>query len=281
MRSGGDLPQTLAEMATALGANPLYAVRIADAILDETCICSAEAAAEQTDPVERLPAITGQADALLQIRFGLGIYQDPDLLEELRRGADLETLLEHWDDAGTQEDPGAEILHLLGRFRVSDRVLRAVTKLLQKTKEPLFTAAEISETCLRFRCIAAMSHYLQGGTGNTPAHAAHVACTDPESGAAAEAVGRALLAENAAFGVLRILWILLAAAGGAVYLFHWLPPEPDCCLFLEELWEMAELLGMSLLTGGLLIHCLSQWIACRIGKWTAKSVFQFRMKKQN
>ncbi len=249
---------------------------------------------------------------LHELNFGLGLYQDPELLEQMKEGATADQLFRAYyatygeEPALTEEVLETSIRQKLAQFRVSPTVMRTMAKKLEKSKNIMFTSAELGKESQRFKCIVAMDQYLHNENVTTMADAVNIACTHMEVEAVADAVSRGQLATRTAFRIILALGLTALVLGGLATLSIHLAPSavnaivgdstwrvlnsafgfattPDGLTFLElgagtgavVLKKNLKTMGLRLITGGVGVASLSNYAAKLVGKLIAKGRFLY------
>lgn len=157
---------------------------------------------------------------LHQMDFGLGLYSDPALLEQLKEGATADELFQAYY-AAHGEDPAltkavleTRIRRKMEQFRLFPGALRSIAGKLGRSREALATAAALGEHHLRFRCVAAMDLYLRTPDTISVADAVTLAATHGEVEAVADAVARGQMAADTAAKIIAVVCLTALVLGG-------------------------------------------------------------------
>ena len=145
---------------------------------------------------------------LHQLDFGLGLYTDQALLDQLKEGVSPDALFRRYY-AAHGEDPELteavleeRIRQRMAGFHLSPKVLKNMIRKLEKTDNVMLTAAALGEDNLRIKCIAAMDLHLRSDQEIALSDAAMIACSHAEVEAVADAVSRGQMASETAFRIL-------------------------------------------------------------------------------
>ena len=146
---------------------------------------------------------------LHRMRFGLMLYQEPELLDRLKEGDSEEALFEeylrHTENVFMSEPWLEEDIHdRVRNYRIPPKVMRVITRQMEKDDSIMATSAALGEGGQRFKCIAAMDLYLRNKDTMSMAEAVSIACTSVEFQAVAYAVGYGQLVEERARKLLDI-----------------------------------------------------------------------------
>lgn len=146
---------------------------------------------------------------LHRMRFGLMLYQEPELLDRLKEGDSEAALFEEYlryTENVFMAEPWLEedIRDRVRNYHLSPKVMRVITRQMEKDDSIMATSAALGEGGQRFKCIAAMDLYLRNKDTMSMAEAVSVACTSVEFQAVAYAVGYGQIVEERARKLLDI-----------------------------------------------------------------------------
>lgn len=296
MTANTGLITSLVQMQTDVGVNEHKAYETADYLIHRVALfegCESLLCEDAEDVLDNFlthsEKLQGYDRKLLlhQLYFGLHLYQDTDLMEQLREGATVDELFRDYY-AVYGEDPGhcesfleRYIRREAGAFRVSPEVMKAMVKKLEKSDNLVAASAAMSEEGNCFKCIVAMNLYLNNQDTMSIDDAVSTACTDIEVEAVADAVARGQMAADAAHKILTALCIatilvaLITLVGGifapqAMSLIisnaDWLAMNAQAAAWEGmanmQLAEMAVTTGGSVLKSGLMGLSFNLFLCC-------------------
>ena len=207
----------LVEMQTRLGIHEQKAWENASQLVGE--VVQFEAAKDRMleEPEEVIDGFLRTSQSLKgydrkvvlhQLDFGLGLYTDQALLDQLKEGVSPDELFRRYyaahgeDPELTEEVLEDRIRQRMAGFHLSPKVLKKMIRKLEKTDNVMLTAAALGEDNLRIKCIAAMDLHLRSGQEIALSDAAMIACSHAEVEAVADAVSRGQMASETAFRIL-------------------------------------------------------------------------------
>lgn len=154
--------------------------------------------------LEKSSALQGEDRKRLlhQLRFGLMLHQEGDLITKREKTPQPETLFEAYyaeasgDPAWTEAALEADIRSRISGYPLSPEAMRAFARKLERSGEVLTTAAALSEQGSRFKCMAAMELYLQNPQRGKLSEAVNTACMDTELAAMADAAAHGQITQE-------------------------------------------------------------------------------------
>lgn len=158
---------------------------------------------------------------LHQLYFGLKLYQDEELIEQVKEGTGESALFREYytrcgeDPAITEAMLEEDIRKLMGNYRISPKAMRVIVRQMEKNQNLRATASALGEDGMRFKCIVAMDLYLRNKDTMTMEQAVNIACTNVQLQAVADAVSRGQITEERAkiiFVVVAMVFILCSIA---------------------------------------------------------------------
>ena len=152
---------------------------------------------------------------LHQLYFGLKLYQDPELVDQLQEGVSMEKLFHDYytrwgeDPSITEEMLEEQVNALIANHHISPQAMRVIARRLKRNANTLATSAVLGEQGQRFKCVAAMELYLRNQDTLTMEEAVNAACTSVQTEAVADAVSSGQIADDRA---MKILLTIFAAS---------------------------------------------------------------------
>ena len=157
---------------------------------------------------------------LHRIHFGLKLYNDPAMVEDLKEGKTLADLFEAYyteaqnDPALTGEALTDTIRRQLSSLGVSPKVMTAIARKLESEDSLLLAATSLGADSQRFKCILAMELYeAHKDEGMTTAEAATLACSSQEVQAIADAAGRGMVTQERAIFLMSLVALTILLVG--------------------------------------------------------------------
>ena len=145
---------------------------------------------------------TEKTKILLELDFGLDVYQNPDLTERIKEGAEIPALFEEYygefyksgnPDTARLKD---RVYDKLSNFSLSPKAMQLFTENLRNSNVCV-TCAAVSEQTERFKAELA-ARIFASDENMTVEQAVYTACTLSDSQAIADAVGEGIVAKEKA-----------------------------------------------------------------------------------
>lgn len=257
----------LVEMQTQTGVNEQKAYEVANALIGQVARfeCTKDRMLEEPEAVindffktaRKLQGYDRKV-VLHQIDFGLGLYLDSALLEQMKEGATADTLFRTYYSA-YGEDPALteavledRIRKKMAGFALSPEVLRAMAKKLEKSDHVMLTCAALGEDNLRIKCIAAMEQYLSSQGTMTIAGAANAACIRVEAEGVTDAVSRGRLAAETAGKILLAVSLTAFVVGMlSIFSVHLIPGAVETIMANSGWSVLNSAFGFAALSDGI------------------------------
>ena len=145
---------------------------------------------------------------LHQLYFGLKLYQDPELVDQLQDGVSMEKLFHDYytrwgeDPSLTEALLEEKVRALIADHHISPQAMRVIARRLKRNANTLATSAALGEHGQRFKCVTAMELYLRNQDKLTMEEAVTAACTGVQTEALADAVSSGQIADDIAMKIL-------------------------------------------------------------------------------